>query len=397
MSRKLTIVCLSPQDWDTELPTNRQQIMRRAAGFGHSIVFVETSQSISRDLFQVLRFDHGNLTHLARKLTTGQSVAPGITVRRAPWLLPWGRRFRWANRLNVALTRRMVRAVARRSPGPFILWLYDAASSDLVGRCGEAVALYDCVDDHAEVAGSDQRVRALLSAGDRNAASASTVVVTTTRRLYERHARSNPSTFLIPNVGDYDHFSPAAYRDIVAPELATLPRPVLGFIGNVTAWKVDFELLEGIATNRPEWSLVLVGPCRPDASEQLARLGRLANVYYLGPRPYAQLPAFVAGFDVGLCPYLWNEAMQSGFPLKLYEYLAAGKPVVASGNPDLAGMEPDVRLVRGVWESIRAIEDVLASADDETALKRRMALAAANTWESRASRMLDLVEERLSA
>lgn len=396
MSGAFTIICVSPQPWDTELPTNRQQVMRRAAGFGHEVVFVETAHFLGRDLWRLVRGPHAGGRRLLRRLVGGDHVTERITVREAPWLAPWGRRSRWANRIDGALTRVVVRKIVRRSSRPVVLWLYDAASSSLIGRCGEKAAIYDCVDDHIEVAGQNPRVRALLTDGDYRAAVSSNVVITTTRTLYERHCATNPRTHLVPNVGDYEHFAPAASRTIAADEVAGLPRPVLGFTGNVAAWKVDFELLTEIARRRPQWTLVLVGPARADALERLSQLIALPNVQYLGPRSYDRVPEYVAGFDVGLCPYLWNAAMQSGFPLKLYEYLAAGKPVVATGNPDVAGMEPDVRLVRGVDEFVQAVEDVLAldGADDRA---RRMTLAAANTWESRTRRILELIRPAMEA
>jgi glycosyltransferase involved in cell wall biosynthesis len=284
-----------------------------------------------------------------------------------------------------------VRRVVSRSERPVVLWLYDAASAGLLGCCNSDASIYDCVDDHAEVSGDDRRIRELVAEKDREAARRANVVITTTTTLFERHRATNPSTYLVPNVGDYEHFAAAASRSLAAAELVSLPRPVLGFTGNVTAWKVDFDLLHEVATRRPSWSLVLVGPARADAAEPLARLTALSNVRYLGAKPYADVPSYVAGFDVGLCPYRWNDAMRSGFPLKLYEYLAAGKPVVACGNPDVAGMEPDVRVVHGSSEFVAAVTDVLAL-DGEADRRRRTDRAAANTWESRTSTILDLVD-----
>jgi glycosyltransferase involved in cell wall biosynthesis len=396
VSGPFTIVCVSPQVWDTGLPTNRQQIMRRAAEFGHEIVFVETSDFLGRDLWRLVHGSREDARTLFRRLVTGDRVAERITVRKAPWLAPWARRVRWANWLDTTLTGALIRRIVRRIDGPVVLWLYDAASSPLIGRCGEAASVYDCVDDHAEAAGENPRVRALVAAADHLGAASATVVITTTRTLYERHRAANPQTYLVPNVGDYRHFAPAASRAIAAADVTTLSRPVLGFTGNVVAWKVDFELLAEAARRRPSWSFVLVGPAGRDALEQLSHLTALANVHHLGSRPYDRVPEYVAGFDVGLCPYLWNEYVRSVFPLKLYEYLAAGKPVVASGIPDLAGMEPDVRLTRGADEFVRAVEDVLAlnSQDDRA---RRMALAAANTWESRTRRIIELVQPHVEA
>jgi hypothetical protein len=129
--RPFTIVCVSPQAWDTGLPTNRQQVMRRAAGYGHEIVFVETAHFVGRDIGQLVRLPRAGRRILARRLVFGDRVAERITVRAAPWLAPWGRRIRWANRLNAVLTGLIVRKIVRRADGPVVLGLYDAASSSL--------------------------------------------------------------------------------------------------------------------------------------------------------------------------------------------------------------------------------------------------------------------------
>ena len=107
-------------------------------------------------------------------------------------------------------------------------------------------------------------------------------------------------------------------------------------------------------------------------------------------------PRYVAAFDVGLCPNRWNDYGRSCFPLKVYEYLAAGKPVVASGNPDLAALAPDVRLAEASTSSSAAIAEALGRwASEDRA--RRMQIAAENTWETRATRLLGLVQDEFDA
>jgi glycosyltransferase involved in cell wall biosynthesis len=206
----------------------------------------------------------------------------------------------------------------------------------------------------------------------------------------------NPETHLVPNAGDYEHFVRAADRSIAAPEVADLRGKVIGFAGNFLASKVDFDLLEKMALTRREWTLLLVGPSRSDTLGWLQRLARLPNVRWLGPKPYAELPRYIAVFDVGLIPYVSNAYTRSCFPLKLYEYLAAGMPVVASGLPELNGMAPDVALVDGPDAFIRAVEEALASRS-ETEKKRRMQLAARNSWERRTETLIGLIQRELEA
>jgi glycosyltransferase involved in cell wall biosynthesis len=219
----------------------------------------------------------------------------------------------------------------------------------------------------------------------------SRLVFTTTTPLHERHGKVNPRTYLVRNVGDFEHFAPAVDRNLAPPELRRLTRPVHGFAGNFLSGKVDLDLVDDIAGSLDEGSLVLAGPAGdPEVAERLRSTASRSNVVWIGGVEYDTLPSVVASFDVCLIPYLENDYTRSCFPLKLFEYLAAGKPVVASGLPELAGMEPDVTVVSGTPGFLAAIDEaagLLESAD----IARRQALARENTWESRTSRLLELI------
>jgi glycosyltransferase involved in cell wall biosynthesis len=390
MSEPFSIVCLSPQEWDAALPTNRQQIMLRAAARGHSVLFVETGAFLGRHLARLAR--PGSRRAVAAQLAGAAEVAPGIRVCKALNAAPWGHKRRPANAVNARLTALSLRRLVRRLPQPVVLWLYDPCAAGLIGRCGERLALYDCVDDYAEMEGADEATRQLVAEMDAESASRARIVSTTSRYLHDRHSAKNPETHLVRNVADYGHFAGAAPD----PELAALPRPVVGFAGNLHPGKVDFDLLDELVRRRPDWTFVLVGPAQPAAAKRVAALARAANVRWLGHTPYEQLPARVAAFDVAAIPYAANPYTRSCFPLKLYEYLAAGKPVVASGLPELAGMEPDVALVEGAAAFEPAVERALALRSDADR-ERRMAIAAGNTWEGRAGRLLALVGDALEA
>jgi glycosyltransferase involved in cell wall biosynthesis len=387
MSKQFTIVCLSTAEWNAALPTNRQQIMLRAAQRGHSIVFVETGAFLGRHLAKLVR---GPREGVAAQLLGAPEVAPGIRVRKGLNALPWGHKRRLSNRFNARLTALAIRRVTRRLPQPVVLWLYDPCAAELIGRCGERLALYDCVDDYAEMEGADEATRALVAEMDVESAARARIVSTTSRFLLDRHSAKNPETHLVRNVADFGHFAAADAE----PDLARLPGPVIGFSGNLHPGKVDFDLLEVLARRRPEWTFLLIGPAHPSAQNRVDELTQAANVRWLGHTPYEELPRRVAAFDVAIIPYLSNPYTRSCFPLKLYEYLAAGKPVVASGLPELADMAPDVALADGVGEFERAVEQALALRGDEDR-ERRMALASGNTWEGRAGRLLALVDDAL--
>ncbi len=390
MEQGFSIVCVSRQDWHAGLPTNRQQIMVRAAKRGHRVLFVETGGHLSRHLWRLLAGPGRG--SVARRLFGAERPVEGVTIEKALTIAPWGQKFSLANRLNSRLTSLRIRRAARGLKGQRVLWLYDPTAFELVGHVGEDLTVYDVVDDYAEQVGPDARRRRFVAEADEEAASRSQVVFATTSGLYERQLTRNPDTHLVRNGADYAHFS---HLNGTAPEVRALPVPVVGFAGNLTSEKVDFALLEAVARARPEWSIVLVGPAAEDARSGLGPLTKLPNVHILGFRPYDELPSFVGGFSVGLIPYRTTEYTRNCSPLKVFEYLAAGKAVIASGVPELTGMEPDVTLAAGADDFVAAIEAALAD-DSRDAVARRRRLAEMNTWEGRTERLLDLISGKLA-
>ena len=391
--RPYSIVCISSQAWEAPLPTNRQQIMRRAGSWGHEVLFVETGRFLGRLLWQLVRGP--DRLRLLRKLAAAQQVAPGVRVARLWNVLPLSQRLAFSNRAAWRLGARRARRAAARLPGPRVLWIYDPRGAEAIGTFGEAFAVYDCVDDYPQQAGSSRGSRALLTSLDARAGAGSRLVFATTPSLVERQRHRNPRTHHVANVGDFEHFRSAADRATAAPELHDLARPVLGFAGNFLESKVDFDLLAAVGSAFAEGTLLLAGPAKGAAAGRLEQLLRTTpNARWLGLQPYAKLPSVVAAFDVGLIPYLENEYTRSCFPLKLYEYLAAGKPVVASGLPSIAGLGPHVQLTGSADEFVDAVQASLSAPAD---VDGRMALASGSTWEGRARRLLSLVSAELDA
>lgn len=386
-------MCLSSQEWEAPLPTNRQQIMRRAALRGHDVLFVETGGFVGRHAWRLVRGP--GRRELARKLLGSSRVAPNVRVARLWNVLPFAQRFARSNQVNWRFGGAPARRVARCMTEPRVLWIYDPRGAAAIGSFGEVFSVYDCVDDYAEQVGASRGRRALATALDRSASTRSRLVFATTPSLLERQRAHNPQSYLVANVGDFDHFRAAADPSLAAPELRDLPRPVLGFAGNLVDTKVDFDLLEAVAAAFPEGTVLLAGPAEGAAHERLEQLlASRANVRWIGTQAYETLPRVVAAFDVGLIPYLANDYTRNCFPLKLYEYLAAGKPVVAAGVPSVGNLEPHVVLARSGDDFVEAIRTALSPPQ---AVEARMEVAARNTWDDRTGRLLDLVSDELRA
>jgi glycosyltransferase involved in cell wall biosynthesis len=213
------------------------------------------------------------------------------------------------------------------------------------------------------------------------------LVVTTSEPLCQARQQFNPHTEWIPNGVDFDHFARPVEP---APEVRRGGRPVVGFLGALAEW-VDFDLLASVARRRPDWDLVLVGPGRVPAG-----LASLPNVRLLGPRPYAEAPRYLAAMDVALIPFRVDPVTRAADPIKVYEYLASGVPVVATALPALERLRDVVRLSRSPDDMALQIGEALAAGRvaDHAA---RQAEARRHTWDSRFAQLDALLLERLAA
>jgi glycosyltransferase involved in cell wall biosynthesis len=249
-----------------------------------------------------------------------------------------------------------------------------------VGRLGERFAVYDCVDEFAASRGLVRRK--VVEELERRLLQKVSMVIVTHEALRVAKSRSGRPVHLIPNAAEPDHFARAAAPETpTAPLLTGMPRPIIGFVGSLQYW-IDFNLLRFLARSRPNWSFVLIGPVGRLA--EISKLKGFPNVHVLGPRPYVELPSFVKAFDVCLNPYVVDELAANCSPLKLYEYLASGKPVVSVDMPAANEFNGVVAIGRDYAEILAKIDEMLNTPDPDGRLAAdRMAAVAPHSWENR--------------
>ncbi len=191
---------------------------------------------------------------------------------------------------------------------------------------------------------------------------------------------------LVPSAADVSLFQSTK---LVHPDIVDLPKPRLGLSGTLDA-RVDVALLEQLMSRKPGWSLVLIGSARPRRID-LAGLLALPNVYDLGKRPFTDLPALLNGMDVLLIPYRRSELTEFISPLKLYEYLANGAPIVSTPLPEAQPLAEWVYFAESPEEFIRAVERALQEDKPERRADRRRA-AQVHTWDQRVDILWEAVE-----
>ena len=187
-------------------------------------------------------------------------------------------------------------------------------------------------------------------------------VFTGGRSLHEAKRRLHRRVHLFPSSVDAGHFKTARSGPGPGGEPADqigLPRPRIGYFGVIDE-RVDYELLDAVATARPSWQIVMVGPT---AKVDPAILPRRCNLHWLGIKPYADLPAYLSGWQVGLMPFALNEATRFISPTKTPEFLAAGVPLVSTPVPDVVsdwGKDGLVEIAARPLGVIAAVEKLLA-------------------------------------
>lgn len=327
------------------------------------------------------QFAGRDLRRMAKRLQTGfQGVRmmDGVAIL-SPLVIPLHSNAAVSS-LNKAILHQLVRRAVRRlgmnSP---ILWAYVPQAESLVDAIRPSRIVYHCVDDIAAQKGVDA---ASFRAAETRFASRADLVIASSRPLADRMATLNENVIYAPNVADVDLFATALEPGPIDPALADISSPRLLFVGAITATKLDLELLEGVARQRPEWQFVLAGPVGVgDPSTDVSSLSSLPNVHIIGSRSQQELPRLLRGCSAGLIPYAQNQLTASVFPMKVYEYMAAGLPVIATSLPTLEGVE-GVVFADDSNASVEAIDHVLEE-DDASTRQARSLLARGHSWEAR--------------
>ncbi len=384
-------VVLATADWDHPLWTNKQHTALTLAAAGHRVLYVESLG------IRPPRVRAADRTRIVRRLRRMLQVPRQRRERLWVWsppVLPGGH-----SGLALCFNRRLLQTgllLARRWLGftnP-ILWTYNPLTTLYLDPEGFAGSVYHCVDRIQDQPGMPV---ARIDISEKALSKAVNIVFVTSPQLLISHSRWNPQTLLFGNVADHAHFSRARQKDMAGqlrcPErLQRVDKPRLVFMGAIDAYKIDLGLLLQLAKRNSAWRLVLIGPVGEcDPSTDVSGLLACPNVELVGPVAYRDLPSWLAHADVALLPLQLNGYTRHMFPMKFFEYLSSGLPVVATEIPALES-HADV-----AWlcpPTIKAFERAIHSALAEKgpSLNQRFERAATQTYEARTASMLSYLE-----
>ncbi|MBN1267396.1 MAG: polysaccharide pyruvyl transferase family protein [Anaerolineales bacterium] len=238
--------------------------------------------------------------------------------------------------------------------------------------------VYDCMDDHG---GFSTNTPAMLAQEEELLAECD-LALATSRVLLERCETLAPETLLLPNAVDFDHFAPE--KEIPRPlDMPDTEGPVIGYVGAISDW-FDFGLLAPAVEAHPDWTFVLIGSTW--GAEGYRQLERCPNFHFLGEKPYDEVPGYLNCFDCCVIPFKDNRLTRATNPVKLYEYLAAGKPVVARRLPELEAFGDSIHLAENGDQFLQELELALRENSPESAAGRTEAVRD-HSWHARFERL----------
>jgi glycosyltransferase involved in cell wall biosynthesis len=363
---KPLLVCFSHLKWDF-VYQRPQHLMTRAAQ-SHRVVFFE--EPIWEDV------PRAELVMVQR--------GPDLVVARP--VLP-----RDGSEDPVAVQRRLLDGLLERIKRPSTtFWYYTPMALPFSRHARPDLAVYDKMDELSLFRGAPRELvdmeEQLLGRVD--------LVFTGGRSLYEASRHRHAQVFAFPSSIDAKHFGAA--RDGMADpaDQAGAPRPRFGFFGVIDE-RMDVDLVGRVAELRPDWQLMMIGPV---VKIDPANLPRRPNVHWLGQKDYAELPAYLANWDVGFMPFALNESTRFISPTKTPEFLAAGLPVISTPITDVVrpyGEEKLVSIAGSAEEVVALGETALAAGRDKAWLRRVDRKLAQTSWDATWAEMASLMAEAI--
>jgi len=375
-----SIVCFAGEDWWYHHPHSKNHILKRLARHNR-VLFVNSITmglpSIGNpDFFQKIRRKLRSYLRWLRKVPEGLWVMTPINVP-----LYGSPMARALNRLLLILQLRLVMLILRLCDP--IIWTAIPTAADIVSSLGGKLLVYQ-VSDKYDFNEDSALSRAVIRDMDARLKQLAAVVMYSGRKLYEE--AKTPHRYFLEQAVDYERF--ANLPPETPPDIAAIPRPVLGYIGAADWYTMDVPLIERVAKLRPDWHWVFIG-----GKSNVLRLSG-PNMHFLGPKPYSELPRYYRHIDVCVLPWDQHNVFTSyGSAIKVREYLATGKPVVISPLYEYLHT-PGVRIYRTTEEFIAMVAEALAC---DTPRQRQLRQDAVRdcTWDVRAGEVASLFRQLL--
>ena len=370
------LIFVSLENWDEVWRRNQFVCGKLAERYrGNKILFVGLAFNVSHHL------RCGTFRELLKPMTWSVPGHPNISVVHPFKLFPdsfaFGRKTNeWISRVQIS---RHARKMGLVDP---ILWLNPHSAIHMAGKMGESHLLYDITDDWTLQPSLSEVERRCAVEQDRALCECADLVTVCSEQLLRSRKKFCREIVLIPNGVDAAHYSEV--RSI--PKSRKWPGPVFGYTGTLHSERTDVKIIIALARAYPSGSVVLVGPDHWAADDRRL-LEAECNVHMTGPVPYQKIPEVMAQFNVCIVPHVETRFTESLNPIKLWEYLAAGKPIVATNIAGFRDYAHVCRIASGESGFVAACRSAID--ENDTTSDERMAEARNHSWERRVNDLLN--------
>ncbi len=268
------------------------------------------------------------------------------------------------------------------------IWSYNPMATDVINQFPQAFFIFDAVDNWIEHP-SYQKYTVRLEKAYKDIRSRADIIFTVSEGLIDFFEKRE-NAYFIPNAVDADFFAESKENRSLLPKGVDESLPIVGYHGVIQS-RVNFTILDYVTEQLPDVQFVLVGPVWKEVQKDLDHLTSRKNVFHRGMISYIELPSLIANFDVTIIPHKVDQLTQSMNPLKIYEYLAAGKPIIATAVPGADQFQDLVKLAVSPDDFAMKIRKALA-VDSAEFITRRQNMAQQHTWNARLQVMLDTID-----
>ncbi|PAE25820.1 glycosyltransferase [Bacillus sp. 7894-2] len=384
MVKNKVMVATSAGDWEG-VQHRPHHFMKRAAEGGRTVLYVEPPVTLLGPLKNKVL-----LQNWKRWKSGLQKVNENLYVLSPPPIFPFGNKSRQVNRMNQRLIASSINnALQELDANETELYAFLPNSVDLLAHVHFDKVYYDCVDDHASFTGLINAE--LVNEMERELMHFSDVCFATAKQLLEDRKNWSSNFHLVPNGAEYEHFSRVQSEELLIPQdISHIKKPVIGFVGGISDW-IDLDMIAKAAQNLPNHSFVMIGP----VDTGIDQFRTLKNVHFLGAKSYKDLPNYIQSFDICLIPFRINKLTRSVNPIKMYEYLSAGKPIISTPLPEVIHFKNAIDITQNAEEleiSIKSLLSTTSNANSAEKIRERQLIGQENSWDARWKKVSELIE-----
>ncbi len=389
MSYTKQILCISTANYHP-FPTRKQNVMNRLTDC--HVIYAEPPVTLIAPLK-----DPSCRARLSAWKGPGEQAMPHIWVYASPAVLPFFNKKRFINEMNQKRLAKFYARLCRQHGfgGDMIVWCYSPSSADIIAPLAKELGIpaaklwkqtvYDCVDRHSAYPGLIDPE--LVDAMEEDLCRSCGCVFTTAQGLYDRLRPFNSNTHLLPNGANYGLFARA--QDLEPEPHDRLSAPRFGFVGNLQEC-IDYDAIEAAAKAFPGGRLDFWGKTLPGVD--LSRFDKYNNVKFNGLVPQEELPQKIKDFDVCLNCFADNDLSKDVSPLKFFEYLATGKPVVSTAVPlQVRDYADCIYIARDTADFVEKCREALEEPADSPKRAARIAAGRACSWDERVKEMRSIL------